>query len=153
MNWTTTSPFGARPRSAKLDPVEPVGADPAQPRAEAVGLAAGAEAGRSGQEGERGDEEPERGAQRVREAERVGERRPARARPTPTTLAKRGGRESSIGPFAEARLHELEVGEARQAVAPAEGEADRQLRRQQPEDHPPAREDGDEREERRPSPG
>ena len=48
------------------------------------------------------------------------------------------------GPFAEARLHELEVGEARQAVAPTEGEADRQLCGQEPEDEPPAREHGDE---------
>jgi hypothetical protein len=43
------------------------------------------------------------------------------------------------------RLHELEVGEAREAVAPPEHQADGELKREDGEQRPPAGQDGDER--------
>jgi hypothetical protein len=128
----------------ELHPVEPVRVDAAQPRPEAIRLAASADPGQCGYEGEAGDEQAERRAEDVRsegvregcasehaDSHHVGEARRPRI---------------FHGSFAEARLHELEVSEAREAETPAEGEPDRQLRRQKPEDEPPARENGGERE-------
>ena len=61
-------------------------------------------------------------------------------------FAKRGGRASSSCPSPERGLDELEVREARQAVAPSEREADDELQREQPEEPRPSRDDRDERE-------
>ncbi len=60
----------------------------------------------------------------------------------------RGARRARVleRPFAEPRLDQLEVGEARQAPAPAERQAERELERQEREQPPPAGDDGDERE-------
>ena len=61
-------------------------------------------------------------------------------------FAKRGGRESSSGPSPEPRLHELEVGETRQAPAAAECQADDQLSASSGQQPPRADGDCDERE-------
>ena len=61
----------------------------------------------------------------------------------PTRLANRGGRESSSGPSPKMPLHDLEVGEARQAVPPSEGQADGELEREQAEQPPGAGRDRD----------
>ena len=64
----------------------------------------------------------------------------------PTMFAKRGGRASSSGALAEARLDELEVREAREAVPAAERQPDDELEREQREQPPPAGDDCDSRE-------
>ncbi len=61
-------------------------------------------------------------------------------------FAKRGGRESSMRALAEARLDHLEVEEAREAEAPAEGEADQQLRAEQAGEPFRSRDERDQRE-------
>jgi hypothetical protein len=53
-------------------------------------------------------------------------------------FAKRGGRESSSGPLADERLHELEVSEAREAVATTERQSDDELEGEEPDEPVPA---------------
>src|SRR5439155_19652881 len=107
-----------------------------QERAQLVRLAAGAEARRRGQERERGDGSAEHGAERgetgcVRDGRRREEHGSDEIREArrPRVLQRA---------FAEQGLHELEVGEGRQAEAPAERQPDDQLGPEQAEQPPPA---------------
>src|SRR5206468_1316459 len=107
-------------------------------------LAAGAESGRGGEQRERGDDAAEdrawcggsgrvgrgRGGEEDR-ADEIGEAR------RPRVLER---------PLAEARLDELEVCEAGEAEPPSEGQADDELRREDPEQPPRAGRDGERRE-------
>ena len=99
-----------------------------QAAAELVGLATGAEAGGRGEQGERGDEQRRARRPSVGEARRVGERR---RREHDEADHVRGPRRARVleRPLAEARLDELEVGEARQAEAAPEREPERELER------------------------
>ena len=115
-------------------------ADPAQARADAVELAAGAQARGGGEQGEAGHQQSERPAE-CRQPGRVRDGR--RAEDDDADHVREARRPGVLDrPLAEARLHELEVGEAREAVPPAEGEADRELEREDGQEGPPARDHG-----------
>ena len=114
-----------------------------EPAAELVRLAARAEPGHGGEQRQRGDDRAEHDAGE-RQPDRVGERR--RGQEDRADDVREAGRARVLErPLAEARLHELEVGDARQAVAASEDEADDQLRAEEREQEPPAGEHGDER--------
>ena len=127
---------------AAVEPVRPhsphSGADP-------VDLAAGAETGRGSREGESPDEEAERPAER-REAAGVGERRRAEYEDA-DRVGEAGWARVLDRALADARLDELEVGEARKAPAPAQRQPDGELGGEQSEERPPAGREGDEGEE------
>ena len=133
---------GRRHRSeiGRVDPVQLVAADAAQAGAEPVDLAAGAEAGDGGEQRQEGHQPAERHAN-ASPADRVRHRGGGQdAEPDQVREARRPGvLDRSL---TDPRLDPLEVREARQAVAPPEAEADRQLGGQQGEDHPPAGQDG-----------
>ena len=115
-----------------------------EPAAELVRLAAGAEAGDRGEQRERGDEQAERDPER-REPGGVGERGRGEHGEADHVRDARRARVLER-PLAEARLDQLEVGEARQAPAAAEREPERELEREQREQPPPAGRDRDDRE-------
>src|SRR5205823_11763774 len=101
---------------------------PGEPAAELVRLAAGAEARGRREERQCGDEQGERGADGA-PAERVGERRRAEHGRS-HDVREAGWARVLERALAETRLHELEVRDARQAVPPAEDEADYELQRE-----------------------
>ena len=115
---------------AEVDPVDVPLPDPAQPGAQAVDLAADAEPGGRGEQREPRYEQAERPAGRLEAEQRAGAR-PLPSTTTPTMFANRGGRRVLDRTLAEARLHELEVGQAGQAPAAAERQPERELEREQ----------------------
>ena len=112
---------------------------------ELVRLAPCTESRRRSQQREDDDQDAETRAERGR-ARRGTSQKAAARKLAPTMFANRGGRASSSWSLAEERLHELEVREARKAVAAPERQTDDELQRQQAEEPRPAGDDRDERE-------
>ena len=102
---------------------------PGDPAEELVRLAARAEAGGGSEQRERRDEQAERGAE-DRRAERVRDRGGGEHGEPDDVRGARRPRVLELA-LAEARLDELEVGEARQAPAAAERQPERELEREQ----------------------
>ena len=111
--------------------------------AELVGVAAGAEAGHRGEERERGDDAAEHGAER-RPADEVRDRGGGEE-PEPDHVREPRRPAVLERPLAEPRLQHLEVEDAREAPAPPEREAERELQREERQQQPPAGQHGDER--------
>src|SRR5262245_38327494 len=118
---------------------------PRHPAEHLVRLTAGAEPGRGGEQRESRDEQAERRAG-DRPAGRVGERGGGEHDEPDDVRRARRPRVLELA-LAQARLDGLEVGETRQAPAPAEGQAERKLEREQREQDPPAGRDGEDRHE------
>jgi hypothetical protein len=135
---------GRKAEVGQVDAVEPMRADASRVGPEPVGLTAGAEAGRRGEEGEERHEEPEGPAERM-EAGCVGDRCTPEDDRTDGVGETRRTRVLD-GPFADERLHELEIRQAGEAPAASEREPDRELRGEEGEQRPPAGHNGDERE-------
>ena len=122
-----------------------------QPVADLVRRAPGAEARRGGEQREARDEQPEPRAERL-EPGRVGERR-GREDDEADHVREAGRARVLEAPLAEPRLDQLEVRDAGEAPAAAERQPERELQREQREQPPPARRDGEERDEADDRPG
>src|SRR6266542_2311241 len=132
---------GGHAQLRQVERTDHAGADAAEAGGEPVQLAADAQPGAGRQQREHGDgdtrHEPDH-----RQADRVGQRgEPQQGRAD--EVGEPGRPRILDRPLAEARLHHLEVEDAGQAPAPAEGEAERELQGQEPEQPPPAGEQGD----------
>ena len=111
---------------------------------ELVGLAPGAESRRRGQQRERGNENAETGAERIEPGEIRDERRREEDR---ADHVRESGRPRVLErPLTDQRLHEFEIREAGQAVAPPERQPDDELQSQQTEEPGQPGDDRDERE-------
>jgi hypothetical protein len=137
---------GARPRAdfGEVDALEPMRADPAQARAEAIHLATGAEACGRSEECEPGDEKAKCPAER-REAEPMRQRGGSKDYRADRVREARRTRVFDRA-LAEHGLDELEVGKAGEAEPPPEEQTDSKLARQDGEERPPVDEKRDERE-------
>jgi glyoxylate reductase len=118
--------------------------DASEARERAVGLASGADSCRRRREREGRDEQAERPTKNV-ESQSKSEGRGAEKRDA--DLVREAGRPRILHrALAHPRLDELEVGEAGEAPATPERQSGQELRRENGEQRPPAREQGEERE-------
>ena len=133
-----------RAQLRQIDAQDVAWPDPSKARAKLVHLAADAQAGRRGEQRERGDDQAEAPA----ESGQAGKMRERRAAQEHDADLIREARRPAVldRAFAEARLDDVEIEQARKAVAPAEPQPDGELRGEQRQDRPPPGHERDERE-------